>query len=169
MSQASINDGRLAVWVVPTIADISSPDVSELNAGDALQCFIDADGGLIGLSPEVARIDTSALCSKFDTSAAGRLSFSNPGLRLYKQVTVLTSQGTDAIFDLLAGADGFIGYLVIRRDLDEAAVWASGQQVEVYPVTTTIRQEGDAPKNSIHKYTVPLSMNAPPNLNAVVS
>lgn len=166
--QTSLNDGRLAVWAVASIDDISAPTTSELNAGVSLQCVIDADGGIIGFSPQVARVDTAALCSVFDTTAAGRLSFNDPGLRFYKQVPDTDDQGSDPVFELL-GTTGYTGNIVMRRDLPEDAAWATGQQVEVYPVTTFIRQEGDTPKNSVHKYTIPLSMNAPPNLNAVVA
>lgn len=158
---AILNDGNIRVWAVPTIADMAEPSPTELNAGDALECFLAADGAMTGFSPETAQVDVSALCDKFDIQLPGRQSFSNMGLTFLKQGAV------DEIFDLLV--DNYEFYVVIRRDFPSTTAWATTQPCEVYKVRASERAEGDTPKNSAHKYTVPLGPIASPKLRAVVT
>lgn len=156
-----LNDGNIRVWAVPTIADLAEPSPTELNAGDALECVLSADGGLVGFSPDIAQVDASSLCNTYDVTVPGRLSFSGTGLKFNKQ------SGTDEIFDLLI--NNYLTHIVIRRDIPSTTAWTAGQPVEVYPVRCAERQEGETAKNSVHTYTVPLGIVAPPQLRAEVT
>lgn len=157
----SVNDGRIKVWEVPSISNIAAPTVAELNAGRALECDLDSDGGLMGFTPQTARIDSSPMCGTFDITVAGRVSFNEPGLKMIKRGTSDPNIGV-----LIAG---YATNIVIRRDLTSSTAWAAAQKVEVYPVECNTRQEGETPKNSIHKIVYPLSMSVQPNLDAVVA
>ncbi len=160
----SFNDGRIAVWDVPTIANIAAPTVAELNAGFALQCLIDADGGIVGFEPETAEIPNDKLCSVNDSKTIGRESYSNTMIKLYRQ-----GNNTDTDATRARMVRGYTTYIVIRRDLAETTAWAANQKVEVFPVICAGRKEEPYAKNSVHKYNVPTMITGATNLNAVVA
>lgn len=160
----SFNDGRIAVWDVPSIANVAAPTVAELNAGFALQCLIDADGGIVGFEPDTAEVDSSKLCSVNDSKTIGRETYSNTMVKMFRQGNNTTTDTT-----LARMVRGYATNIVIRRDLAETTAWAAGQHVEVFPVTCAGRKEEPYAKNSAHKYSVPTMISGATNLNAVVA
>lgn len=157
----SVNDGRVKVWEVPSIADISAPTVAELNAGRSLECDLDSDGGLMGFSPTTGRIDVTPMCGTFKITAAGRVAYDEPALKFFKRTS------SDPNIGVLVA--GYATHIVIRRDMTASAAWAAAQNVEVYPVECNTRQEGEVAVESVHKIVYPLSITAPPDLDAVVA
>lgn len=153
-------DGMTRVAWAPAIASINAPVTMELDAGILLQSVITADG-LMGFEATTAEVDTTSLASTFDTKTIGRDSFSGTGLRMKKQ------DGTDTAYDTLSR--GASGYIVIRRDVAESTAWASGQAVEVYPVTCGQRKLLPPEGNSVRKYEVPTPITIPPSLSATVA
>ncbi|QLQ37993.1 hypothetical protein [Micromonospora robiginosa] len=153
-------DGMTRVSWVGAIANINSPTAAELNAGIQLQYVITPDG-LMGFEATTAEVDNSALASTFDTKTIGRDSYSGTGLRMKKQTAPDTARNT-----LTRGTSGFIA---IRRDLAETTAWASGQPLEVYPVTCGRRKELAPEANSVRKYEVPTPITLPPATDAVVA
>ncbi len=154
-------DGQVRVAFVPSIANIALPTTTELNAGTLLQGTMTGDG-LIGFEAVTAEVDTTALASTFDTKTIGRDSYSNTALRLKKQTV-----GSDTIRSTLTR--GTTGNIVIRRGIPETTAWASGQQVEVYPIICGRRKEISPTANSLLKYEVPTPINSAPNPDAAVA
>jgi len=156
----SLADGRTRVAYVPSIANPAAPTVDELNAGLLLQDVMTADG-LVGFEASTAEVDTSSLGSTFDTKTIGRDSFSGTLLRFKKQT------GSDPAYTTLTrGTDG---YIVIRRDVAKDTGWASGQDVEVYPIICGRRRNLPPEANSVRRYEVPTMITDDPELDAVVA
>lgn len=158
-------DGRIRVYWVSTIANQPAPTTTELNAGIDLTATITADG-LMGLQPETADVDVSSLASTFNATDNGRVSFSNPRIRLKKQ------SGTDTIFTTLTKDTA--GFLVVRRSIAQATAWASAQAIEVYPVKCGEVARVDFEPNSVERYEIPLKITAGaagtgPSLRAAVA
>lgn len=156
----SLADGRTRVAWVPSIASLSAPTTTELNAGTLLQSLLTPDG-LVGFEPDTADVDVSALDSTFNTVVAGRAGFSGTMLRLKKQT------GTDAVYNLLVR--DLAGYTVIRRDVTASTAWASGDKVEVYPAVLGEVRNLPPEANSLHKYEVPVKISSTPSLRATVA
>lgn len=156
-----IVDGKTAVWFVPTIANIASPTVAEIGAGERISQWMPADG-LTGFQPETAAVDNTGLESTFDTSLGGRASYSNPTLRLKKQ------DGTDTRYrgTLARGVDGFV---VVRRGMAASTAVAASQKMQVHQVNLGETRDIDPEKNSTQRYEVPCFITAEPNLNATVA
>lgn len=154
-------DGNTRVAFVPAIASIAAPTTTELNAGTLLQQYITADG-LMGFEATTAEVDTTSLASTFDTKTIGRDSFSGTGLRLKKQ-----TYGSDTPYSTMTRATS--GNIVIRRGLPETTAWASGQALEVYPVTCGQTKYLAPEANSVQRYEVPTPITAAPNLRAAVA
>ncbi len=153
-------DGKVRVAWVSTIADISDPTTTELNAGILLHETMTADG-LMGFQPDTASVDTSSLASTFNTATVGRTSFSNMGLRLKKQT------GTDTIWETLTRDTQ--GYVVLRRYVDEATAWASSDDVQVYPAICGETKDLDPEPNTLGRYEVQIFPTLEPDLRAVVA
>jgi len=156
----SLADGRTRVYWVTSIANINAPTVAELNAGTALQSLLTPDG-LNGFQPDTADVDVSALDSTFNTTVAGRASYSGTMLRLKKQ------SGTDAVYNLLVR--DLAGFVVIRRDVVSTTAWATGDKVEVYPSVTGETRNLDPEQNAVHKYEVPIKVSSSPVLRSTVA
>lgn len=156
----SLSDGRTAVWVVPSIANIAAPTTTEINAGINISGLLTQDG-LNGFQPDTAEVDTSKLNSTYGTKLPGRVSLSNTFLRLVKQT------GTDTTYNTLVY--GYAGYVVIRRDLTSSTAVATTQAVEVYPGQAGEVRNLDPAPNEIRKYEVPWMVSPQPNLRATVA
>jgi hypothetical protein len=156
----SLADGRTRVYWVGSIANIAAPTTTELNAGTALQSLLTPDG-INGFQPDTADVDVSALDSTFNTTIAGRASYSGTALRLKKQT------GTDTVYNLLVR--DLQGFVVIRRDVTSTTAWTTGDKVEVYPSWLGEVKNLDPGANEVHKYEVPVKISSTPNLRATVA
>lgn len=157
----SLADGQTRVAYVPSIASLTAPTTTELNAGILLQSLITPDG-LIGFEPTTADVDTSALNSVYSTVDNGRDSFSGTMLRLKKQTSGDTAYTT-------LGTKGTTGNIVIRRSLAETTAWASSQAIEVYPIKTGRRRRLAPEANAVEKYEIPCKIYIAPQIDAVVA
>lgn len=156
-----ISDGNIRVDYVPTIADISAPTVTELDAGTPLSHLVTADG-LVGFEASTAEIDTSKINSTFDTKRPGRASYSGTLLRMCRQ------DGTDTVFDLLLrDTQGFI--VVRRKNVPSGTAWTAAQEVEVYPGACGEVNLLAPEANSLQRYEVPWMISPAPNLRAEVT
>jgi hypothetical protein len=157
----SLADGQTRVGYAPTIASMTAPTTTELNAGILLQSLITPDG-LIGFEPNTADVPTDALNSVYDTVDIGRDSFSGPMLRMKKQTTGDTAYST-------LGVKGTAGYIIVRRSIPETTAWTSGQAVEVYAIKTGRRRRLIPEKNAVEKYEIPLKFYIAPQIDAVIA
>jgi len=153
-------DGRNRVWSVPTIANIAAPTTTELNAGVSLDVWMTPDG-LVGFEPDTADVDNSKLSSTFNTTSAGRPSFSGTLLRLIKQT------GTDTVYNTFVY--GFATNIVVRRDATSTTAWASSDKVEVYPIQCGEIRNLPPAANEVHKYEVLTKITSQPNIRATVA
>jgi hypothetical protein len=154
-------DGNVRVAFVAAISNQALPTTTELNAGILLQGTLTADG-LEGFEASTAEVDTSKLASTFNTKTIGRDDYSGTMLRLVKQTV-----GSDTVRSTLTR--GTTGFVVIRRGITETTAWATGQQIEVYPIICGRRKELKPTANSVMKYEVPTPITAAPSPDAVVA
>lgn len=155
-----INDGKTRVYWVTTIANIATPTVAELDAGQDFTERITPDG--LNIPAETADVDNSSLASTFTTMRAGRRSFS-PEVTFKRGDTA----GDDAPWDTLTYQT--LGYLVVRRILAYTTAWAAGQDVEVYPVECGERNTIPPAPNEVAKFTSQMKLREEPNTSAVVA
>lgn len=155
-----ISDGKTRVAWVSSIANINAPTTTELNAGTDLTPRLTPDG--LKLDPTTADVDTSSLASTFDTKEVGRIGFDTE--LTFKRGT--TTPEDWPYQNLLYGVHG---YVVVRRALDYATAWTTGQQVEVYPVVCGERANVAPAANEVSKFMSPIKVNAVPATNAAVA
>ncbi|MER6575830.1 hypothetical protein [Nonomuraea sp. NPDC001023] len=125
MAADLLGDGNVKVTFCLTIANISAPTAAECNAGVDLQEYITKDG--LGISPEQAAVDNTALASRDETEDAGSVKYSIELTVKRKEVSA-----EDIGWNTLT--DRTLGYLVVRRNMAHETAYAAGQHVEVYPV-----------------------------------
>lgn len=151
------NDGNIAAWFVPTIADISAPKAStEIGAVGslALHTRMTPDGLKVPASTDT--IDNSKMASTFTTNVVGRRKFD--GLSVKYQVG---DQTGDKAFDttLVYRAQG---YLVVRRGVAASQAPAAADVVEVYPVECQEPIVTDPAPNTIQEKTVNFTLTGDP-------
>lgn len=155
-----ISDGKTRVAWLSTVANINAPTVAELTAGADYTKRITPDG--LKLDPSTADVDTGSLASTFDTKTVGRVGF-DVELTFKRGDTV----GDDAPYTTLKY--GVSGFLVVRRGLAYNTAWASGQKVEVYPITCGEPQNSSPTANEVMKFVSPMKVTDAPATAATVA
>ncbi|WP_318201035.1 hypothetical protein [Streptomyces sp. SCL15-4] len=155
-----ISDGKTRVAWLSTVANINAPTVTELTAGADYTKRITPDG--LKLDPSTADVDTGSLASTFDTKTVGRVGF-DVELTFKRGDTV----GDDAPYTTLKY--GVSGFLVVRRGLAYNTAWASGQKVEVYPITCGEPQNSSPAANEVMKFVSPMKVTDAPATAATVA
>ncbi|TYB69742.1 hypothetical protein FXF51_06150 [Nonomuraea sp. PA05] len=120
-----LGDGNVKVTFCLTIANVNAPTAAELNAGVDLQEFITKDG--LGISPEQAAVDNTALASRDETEDAGTVKYSIE-LTVKRKEIAAEDIGWNTLVDRQ------LGYLAVRRNMAHETAWAADQKGEVYPV-----------------------------------
>ncbi|PJN24063.1 hypothetical protein [Kitasatospora sp. CB02891] len=159
----TIADGYTRVSWVATIANITAPALPELTAGTSIDLTPRMTPDGLNIEPKTALVDTGALASTFDTSELGRVSYDNPDLTFKRG----TTPAEDRPYTTLVR--GVHGYVVVRRNVPYTTAWASGQQVEVYPVACGERINAKSAKNEVMKWSLPLAVTTEPAPNAVIA
>lgn len=154
-------DGQVRVYWAPSISNIAAPTVAELNAGLNLGDTMTPEG-LKGFEATTADVPTDAFTSTYDTVTIGRDSYSNTAIGVKKQTV-----GSDTIRSTMTR--GVNGYIAIRRGIPATTAWATGQQVEIYPVMCGRRKENPPGKNTLLTYEIPTKIWQAPNPDAVVA
>lgn len=142
-------DGMIKVSFVPTIAVITAPTTTELNAGTPLEAQLTPDGLSVAIA--TAGVDTSKLNSTANSEIIGRDTYT---------VSVKYVRGGHSYATAIQAAltRGASGYLVARRDIVATTAWASSQKVEVYPIQCQ-RPSPDTPAaNALQTVMVPMSV-----------
>jgi hypothetical protein len=155
-----ISDGKTRVAWLSTVTNINAPTVAELTAGADYTKRITPDG--LKLDPSTADVDTSSLASTFDTKTVGRVGF---------DVELTFKRGDnptdDAPYSTLKY--GVSGYLVVRRGTAYTTAWATGQKVEVYPITCGEPQNSSPAANEVMKFVSPMRVTDTPATAATVA
>ncbi|MER6531155.1 hypothetical protein [Streptomyces sp. NPDC001508] len=155
-----ISDGKTRVAWLSTVANINAPAVAELTAGADYTKRITPDG--LKLDPSTADVDTSSLASTFDTKTVGRVGFDTE--LTFKRGDTPTD---DAPYSTLKY--GVSGFLVVRRGTAYTTAWATGQKVEVYPVTCGEPQNSSPAANEVMKFVSPMKVTDAPATSATVA
>lgn len=155
-----ISDGKTRVAWATSIANIQAPTVAELTAASDYTKRITPDG--LKTDPTTADVDTGSLASRVDTQTVGRVGYA---------IEVTFKRGTtpqeDAPYTTLKY--GVSGFLIIRRGVDYETAWATGQQVEAYPVICGERQNNAPAANEVMKVTVPMKVTDAAATDALVA
>lgn len=152
------DDGNTRVSFVPSIATISAPTTTELNAGTALEPYIKPAG--LQIKASTATVDTSSLASTFTTQGAGRRSFAIT-------VEMKRQTPTDTAYNLLPYKTS--GFLAVRRTKTATTAWTSGDVIEVYPVTTGEPELAPPAANEVAKFTSSMMVTSDPSTRAVIA
>ncbi|MFF1281049.1 hypothetical protein [Streptomyces sp. NPDC058299] len=155
-----ISDGKTRVVWLSTVANINAPTVAELTAGADYTKRITPDG--LKTDPSTADVDTSSLASTFDTKTVGRI-----GVDVELTFKRGDNVQDDAPFTTLKY--GVSGFLVIRRGVAYATAWATGQKVEVYPITCGEPQNSSPAANEVMKFVSPMKVTDAPATAATVA
>lgn len=155
-----LGDGNVKVTFCLTIANISAPTAAELNAGVDLQEWITKDG--LGISPEQAAVDNTALASRDETEDAGSVKY---GIEL--TVKRKEDEVNDTGWDTLT--DRQLGYLAVRRNLAHETAWAAGQHGEMYPVRCGRPNMQPPELNAAQKFVSKLFNHTTADADAVVA
>lgn len=155
-----LGDGNVKVTFCLTIADISAPTAGELNAGVDLQTVITKDG--LGISPEQAAVDNTALASRDETEDAGSVKYSI-------ELTVKIQEDDDDNIGWNTLVDRQLGYLAVRRNRAHEEDWASGDVVEVYPVRCGRPNRQPPELNAAQKFVSKLFNHTTADADALVA
>lgn len=143
-----------------TIADISAPTVSEINAGTDLTAFITKDG--LDLSGDQNMVDNAMIHESHDSQVVGSWRI-NPKLKMARESPIADDEAWDlSIY-------GTTGYLVVRRGLAYDTAFAAAQKVEVYPCQMHQPIMSPSATNTLQTFSLALAATAQPNLKATVS
>src|SRR5215470_9264586 len=135
-------DGRVAVDWCSSIATISAPTLTELNAGQRLETFITPDG--LSITPTTGSVDAGNLGSKANAARAGRIGWAI-------KITFHHDGVSDVAWNLLPyQTDGF---LVVRRGIDRTTAFASGQKLAVYACEAGEPDEADPAPDGTWDFT----------------
>lgn len=135
------SDGTLKVTYVP-VFDSSTATLEGVTAID-LSCYLTQDG--FDPTTDEATVVDSRLCSKQDFEQPGRVTES---LMLMYVFNTIDEDQDDARQTLAQGTSGFI---VVRWGLDFDVAYATGQEVDAYPIKTGVQRKQKPEQNSVHK------------------
>jgi hypothetical protein len=143
-----VSDGTVKVVWVPALADPSTPTLTEVTAGTALDlsCFLTADGLTPGGDEQV--ITDERLCSKQTFEQPGRHTDTLSLKYVYDQQAAPSAADNEAFETLKHLTEG---YIVERWGLDYDTDFAVGQIVDVKPVTCGKQMKLPPEANSKHK------------------
>jgi hypothetical protein len=153
-------DGNVKVAYVPTIADISAPTATELNAGTDLECLITADG--LSISVDEAVVALPALCETFDAESPGRAKYAID-LTAYRHSATVD----DVAWTLLLR--GLSGFLAVRYGVDVNTAWTAAQNALVFPGTAGERKPNPTTANGGVTFGSRWYVTEQPELDAVVA
>lgn len=155
-----VNDGNIKVaWA--TVADKDFPAMSEIAAGDDIECFLTKDG--LNITFNENEVDDAALCETFDAVLPGSY-----GVSIELTMKRETPTASDVPWTTLFNTRGETGALVVRRGIDADTAWAAGQKVEVYPGTLGVRRPAPAATNEQARFMVTIFGSEEPALDATV-
>lgn len=155
-----ISDGLIKVVWLDALSSQSAPPAGELNAAADYTDRITPDG--LKTDPATAAVDTGSLASTTDTEENGRVKWD-------LEVTFKKGSNPTENLPYTTLTRNKHGFLIVRRDLPTATAFATGQVVEVYPVSCGQRMRKAPAANEVAKYTVPMRVYSEANPDAVVA
>lgn len=160
MARYSI-EGKGRLYTVPTIANISAPTTTELNAGTNLTSFTPRDGFIPNLNQNF--VDVSAINDSFDLTQIGSEG-GNFTLTFYRDD--VAANDTAWNFFVAANQSGFLAW---REAVASAIAWASTQKLMVWPYSAHKPIPAGTASNEGRKFTVGVAIPTAPDRNATVA
>ncbi|MFJ2631058.1 hypothetical protein ACIO6U_03715 [Streptomyces sp. NPDC087422] len=155
-----ISDGNTKVCWATSLSSLTAPPVAELNAAADWTDRVTPDG--LKTDPTTADVPTGSLASRQDTNTVGRVGW---------DVSLTCKKGTTlqelAPFNTLKY--GVSGILIVRRGLPYEDAFATGQEIEIYPVICGERMNIAPEANSVAKFTSPMKLETPAVPDAVAA
>jgi hypothetical protein len=116
----------------------------------------------LGISPEQAAVDNTALASRDETEDAGTVKYAIE-LTVKIQEDDVDNIGWNTL------TDRQLGYLVVRRNLPHETAYAAGQSVEVYPVRCGRPNRQPPELNAAQRFVSKLFNHTAPDPDALVA
>ena len=147
-------DGNVRTDIVPAIANITVPKLTELSAAASknVSCYITAGG--FTFSPEQATITDDRECDTFTASQPGRTSAGSVSITVIDNTGTAISATANVAVDVLV--PGTTLYIVRRYGLAYDAAYAVAQKVDVLTVKVGKKQRIQPEANSVLRSTYPL-------------
>lgn len=142
-------DGMIKVSFVPTVTNLASPTVAELNAGVSLEGRLTPDGLSLGI--DTSEIDNSKLNSVANSAIIGRDTYA-------PSVKYVRGDGTNDQAVQTALVRGASGFLAVRRDKLATLAFAAADKVELYPVMCKRPSPDDPAPNALQTVMVGMTM-----------
>lgn len=153
-----IIDGRVTVVWCNAVANLAAPTAAEANGGVRLETLITPDG--LDIKMNTGSVNTSNLGSTFTTMRAGRRA---PEV----SITFHHDSPTDTAWNLFPYRT--TGVLLVRRGIDKATSFASGQRVAALPLEAGEADEAKPAPDSNYDFTVPFFVYLDPETRAVIA
>lgn len=148
-----IGAGVAELHVITTIAVVTAPTASELNAGVDLTSFL-PDGGLT--TPfDGSIVDIADMSTKFNATAAGTFGGQPLSIECFRDDVADTAWTTLV--------RGFVGYVAVARfALATQGTWAIADLVDVWPIEVVTRNPADLVRNEAQRFTSESAVTAIP-------
>ncbi|MFJ2717406.1 hypothetical protein [Streptomyces sp. NPDC087437] len=163
--------GRIAIVLVPTIADPKAPTVAEIAAGVNISDHVTRDGLKTPSSGNT--IDAADIGSRFNKTAPGTYGGDAAEITAHRDSKAAndlawTSLEQDTITFLVVARSGFDQQTATGLGTKDGVAKA-GDRCEVYPVTVISRAANDTGDNETAKFTASLAITGEPEQEAVVA
>lgn len=151
-----IANGEVKIAWATTIADPDAPTEAEVLAATDITGFVSSmDTPLDGDAP-----DASDLSSAFNKTVAGKFG-GNVNATMYRDDTA------DTAYDLFPR--NATGYMVIRRFGGSDVVFATADDVEVWPLRVITRSDSTMDDGSVQMFTVNFAALDEPSIDVAVA
>lgn len=145
-ASVTTNGTMLALFVEEGgLADYTAPTVAELTAGDVidLTCYLTGDG--LGTDTTENNVEDPRLCSRQVYEQRG--DFTNT-----MELTYVFNPASPTDDEARLGMpEGTRGHIVIRWAWDHDVAIAAAQEVDVYPVEMGVQRKQTPGRNSVHR------------------
>lgn len=140
-------NGTVRAVFLATVADITSPTLTEIGAASALDfsCYATGDG--VSAETSEQNIEDARLCSKAVYEAPGDRTDT---LEITYVFNPLVPTSDEARLELTEGRKG---YILLRWAVDTETAFGAGDIGDLYPVTLGAQRKNNPTRNSVHKIT----------------
>ena len=162
-------NGRQSFWLVPAIADLSAPKITEINATTGINLSCSLLKSFAGLQPTFAKVTLDAyLCEVESFEGNDQTTWSMPDLEGGFDPQADEASDDKLAFEFLR--DGFIGYAVFRNGVDSDVATPDavvGQFFNIAPVDITKAVDTSNPSeaSAIAKWTAGVAVTGAPVMN----
>lgn len=155
----TIAAGVLQLFYAATVADPAAPTVAELNAAVNLTPWL--TGGTLTTPLDGSIVAADDMDSPYNKSGAGTFGGDPVSAEFYRDTTRTSDT---AWTTLVRGVTGY--WAIARLGLATKGTWASGDRVELWPVTVVTRNMiSPVPRNEMQRFMVTCGVPTDPNID----